>query len=335
MALRSEHLEVANWGKEVTPGTAVAATKILPDVRLGLEPEGDASTEYMASGELYGYSVSSGAEWSVGNYDMPFCFNQWIYVADSAYGISTPVGAGVAKTRVHTPPTNTSPNRQFYTWQHGQSGSVTQHTHGHINGVNYTITKRGEGGRITGDIAAQEPEYATSVTGTPTTVTPLVADKMRFDVYSATSWANLTSSPTLVTDLFQIQFSNGPLLGTVFFIGSANRSFDAAGTIVPNSSVTLIFPFDVSGSDIAGLLNMAGKRAGTTFYLSVRVIGPEVETGVNASWRHDMALKVVNVPKKASMNNVFRGKSWPCKLFKDVASGKAHEFTTVNNLAST
>jgi hypothetical protein len=70
-------------------------------------------------------------------------------------------------------------------------------------------------------------------------------------------------------------------------------------------------------------------------YLRVKVPGPEVETGINALWQHDMAFKVLNNPGQQDIDEPFLGVSWPCKLFKDATSGKAHEWKIINNLATT
>jgi hypothetical protein len=288
----------------------------------------------MPSGNLYPTSTASRAEWSAGTWNLPFCFNQFAYAADSLYGVATPAGAGAAKTRTWTPPVSTAPTRQFYTYERGQAGAVNKHAYAHFNSLSYTVAKRGETG-LSGDLAAREQTLVTSLTAAPTTVASMIADATQFNIYTQTTMALLDSSPTLVNEVHSIAFSNGPMLSPAYFIGATNRSFDAVGAIVPNSSVTIVLPYDISGTDFAGLLNLSHKRAGTNVFLRVAVEGPELETGVDALWQHDMCLKVLNVPSQQDIEEPFLGISWTAKIFRDSASGIAHRFKTVSGLVST
>jgi len=334
MTLRSRHLKVLQFGKEVTPGTAVAADKLAPDLRGNIFFAGDPSQEYMASGYIFPNGLSSRAEWGAGPWTLPFCFNQSTYVYDSLYHIATPSGAGTAKTRTWTHAVASAGTRQFYTFQRGQAGSRNQHAYGHFNSHSYTIQKRGEV-QQSGDMFAREGVPGTALTATPTVVSSLIADNTQFIAQTATNWANLEAAPTTTTDIHNLAFQVGPMLSPAYFIGATLRSFDAVGIIVPNSTVTLVLPEDTSGSDLAGLLTLSAKRNGSPLYLRLKVAGPEVETGINALWQHDMVLKALNVPTEQDIEEPFAGVSWPCKLFVDTTAQKAHEIKIINNLAAT
>jgi hypothetical protein len=111
---------------------------------------------------------------------------------------------------------------------------------------------------------------------------------------------------------FRYEFDYGPVMKDAAFIGSAEPSFNALGIIVPNNSLKLTLPYDVSGSDFAGFLTLSKKRASTPVFVRLISTGTLLESGID---------------------NVFLGLMWELGIFADEVSGKALELTLIGQTA--
>lgn len=335
MAKYAKALEVAQIGKETTPGTAVAANRRLPNLRLGIGMDGDANEDFMGSGNLYPSDLTNSVEWGGGSYEVPPTFVEQVYINDSLFKTATPVGAGAAKTRTYTPSVSAADTFTTYTFQKGQAGSIVQHPYGVFNSWSQTIKKQGRN-LISGDLLSQEGTPGTALSGSPTVVTSRPIPNTSWNLYTGTSWSNLQSAASALNTGFQLDIAYGPRYDSEFFVGSAEPSFDDLGIIVPNNEIKLTLPKNASGSDFAEYVTMAKKRGGTFIYLRASALGNVVETGTPDILEEstiDMSLKVRAVPAESEMN-VFLGLQWTLGLFIDPTPTKALEWKIVNNLTA-
>lgn len=333
MALYSRALEITQVGRETTAGTAVAANLLPPNLKIMLEYDGPENTPIVASGHLVPSGQTSGIYWIAGSYETIWTFDELYLILDSLFKSVSATGAGAAKTRVWAPSVNALDTIKTVTIQNGQTGKVLIAKYGMFNSWEWELSKQ-EVGPLTGEMLAQFSSITNALTATPTTLTSSPIGALMFNVYSATTFANLTSAPTQETTVEKIAFSYGPVRDIAAFINSSNVGWDAAGIgEAPESSVTITVPEDVSGSDYAGLFTLAKKQAGTPIYLRLKATGGvELETGVYQTLIIDMCLQIVDKPAAAEVGP-FKGISWPCRLFKDATSGKFIEITTISATA--
>ncbi len=336
MTLRSTKLQKAQLGKETTPGTAVAANLIAPNTKIGLKFMGDPNEEYAAEGALFPSDSSSGLVMSGGAWEAPPTFDEAYLYYNSIFKHVNSTGAGAAKTRVWTPSVNAADTHDTYTAERGQTGAVRKATYVIFNTLKMVLGKRIRP-LMSGDLLGQEITPTTALSGSPTTIKSSVIPKKAWNLYSASTWALLQSAPTLISPAAsRCEINYGPVMADAAFIGSAEPSFDALGIIVPKTSVKLVLPQDVSGSDLVGLLNLSKLDASTPIFLRAEATGDVLEAGtpdVLELHRIDMCLRARVVPDDEDIDNVFIGLAWELGLFVDEVSGKAIEVTTISATA--
>lgn len=330
MALYATALETVQLKEETTHGTLVGADTRLSNLKMDIAGNGDDRENYMGSGLLYPGDSTDSIEGSAGTYELPIEFNGTTYVANSVFAKVSPSGT-TAKTRLWEPALGAADVYSSYSVEKGQTGAVEKFPWVVFNSMNFTIRKKGQRPVLTGDVMGQEVIPATALTAIATTVASRPVPATAFNVYYGASWAGLESSPTLLTTGWEVEFNYGPRYGPGYFIGNAEPSFDSIGIIVPDNAVNLTLPKDASGSDFAGLLTLAKKRAGSMVYLRLKAEGNQLEPGppvVKELWQLDLALQVKNLPARTDID-VFTGLKWPLNLFLDSASQKVLSLKTI------
>lgn len=332
MTLYSRAQEVVQVGEEVTPGTEVAANLIPPNTKLDIRPTGEGSETYYGQGAWVPSDVRPGLRWAVGTYEAPPTYDESYLIFNGYFKKVTASGAGAAKTRVWSPGPRTAETIGTLSAQRGQAGATNKFSYVVPNTWGLEVNKRLNGARMRGDLLGQYKNRGTALTGSPSTIKSSPIQGSSFNVYGATTWAGLTSSPVQETLVERIAISFGAIRDFAAFLNSAIKTWDALGLIVPTTGVVITLPDDVSGSDFAGTFNLAKMDAGTPIFLRLEATGAELQTGINETFRIDMALKIANVPEGAEIGP-FAGNAWPLQFVIDPTSGKFIEITTISATA--
>lgn len=339
MALRSSKLQKAHQGLEVTPGTAVTANLLAPNTKLGLRFMGDPNEEYSAEGHLFPADSSSGLVWSGGAWEAPPTFDEAYLYYNSLFKhvAATSPGAGVAKKRVWSPSPAAADTHDTYSVERGQVGAIRKSTYVVYNSMKLLFGKRLRP-LMSGDLLGQFDPAAGLTNafsnGSPTVIKSSVIPKKAWNLYTADSFAELETDATLITPAAaRFELDYGPVMKDAAFIGSAEPSWDALGIIVPNTSLKLTLPFDVSGSDLAGLLNMSKLDNSTPVFMRAVALGDELEEDIFETHQIDMCLRARVVPDDEDIDDVFLGLTWELGLFLDPTSGKAIEATLIGETA--
>jgi hypothetical protein len=317
-------LETVQIKEEVAHGTLLGADTRVPGLKMNIAGGGDPSEEDMGSGLLYATDSSNGIEESGGSYEMPLDYISTKYVANSVFKKVTPTGTAT-KTNVWAPAVGSADVYSSYSVEKGQTGAVEKFPFVVFNSMNFTIKKKGQKPLFTGDVMGQEGDQATALTALATTVPSRRIPATAFNFYSC---ATFGATPILLTTGWQVEFNYGPRYGPGYFIGSAEPSHDDIGIIVPANSVKVTVPFDVSGTDYAGLFTKAKKRAGTPIYLRLMATGATIDTGVVETWQMDLSLKIRNLPTPTDIDP-WVGRTWELGLWIDETAQKVLELTTI------
>jgi hypothetical protein len=332
MTLRSDDLQVTHLAGETTHGTPVTANKQLPNTKILIMPAGAPNEEYMADGHLIPSSNTNNLEWSDGKWDAPPTFDESFFMLDSIYGIATPVPGPltIAQTRTYPIAIQTPIVYRSYSVERGITGAVNKYANVVFNTHHFVISKRDKP-MMDGNVFGQLVTPAVAFTApSPTVLKSSPISNMQFDLYSATTYALLSTAPTLISTAFRLDYTYGPAFGEAAFIGSASPTWDSLGSIVPATKVLLTLPFDVAGTDFVGLLNLSAKRNGTPVYLRLKATGVTLETGIVQTFIVDLVLRARNVPNMNQIDKAkFVGLQWECGLFIDEVAQAAGQFQTI------
>lgn len=336
MANRSRALQLRQIGREVTPGTAVAANLIDPHLKLIINLDGDESERVQPTGYVVGTNVVAGQYAVAGSYESPFSYSTAHIIFDSLFKKVTATGAGTAKTRVWTPSPNALDTRQYYSAEGGQAGAVEKAKYLFMNSFQATISK-GDAAPMTGDVMAIWNGLVTALTGSPTVLPSSIVPKISWNVYRAATFAGLAASPTQLTDQFRYALDWGQFFDVAAFINGSNPGWDAPG-LVENIKwdVNATVPSDVTGTDYTGEFTLAKKLAGTPIFIRLMSTGTTViESGTPDIYEQliiDMCLRIKANPTPEDVGP-FEGKTWPLELSLDATSGKFLEITSVSTVA--
>src|SRR5258708_1155987 len=169
--------QTTQFGLESTPGTNVAATKLLQCFGIKLGPMADVAV-FESVGRKYASIAIENSEWVEGTLDGILDYNGIVYALSGVCGAATIGAAGgsaTAKLWTFVPPLTGSVQPQTYTIEQGENNAAGNAIYNHK--VNYGLISelgykgdRKAGFKVSGKIFAQALQRAITITNSPTSV---------------------------------------------------------------------------------------------------------------------------------------------------------------------
>ena len=339
MAERQTVAQVQQLGKEVTPGTAVAATRRLGSITLtpGVEAEADM---FRPQGSKFATVQSLNREWVSGDISGTPTYEEVIYPLSGAFGApvtsqlmdgATPTGA---YQHVFTPNTSSADTPQTFTLEQGDAVQAEKMAHLLFTGFGLDISRADIG--LSGGFFAQALTRSIVMTAglaLPTDLTPILPGHVT--VSSAASFAGLTGGAAL-TRVISANPTVSDKFAPAWFVNAAVPSFTTY--VEPAEGPTSEFAMAVE-ADANGMAYLDSLRTGATVYLRILATGGAnlynagAQPNLKRKFCWDMALKVRDADTWTDSDGIW-GIPLTFQHVHDTTAGFSQKITVVNSLPS-
>jgi hypothetical protein len=246
-------------GKETTPGTGVAASKLLQYIGFALAPNLEMNT-FTPMGSKTASAVTPGKDWSNITIEGKGSYSEIVYVLS---GLLKDVTATTVDTTgkqwLYEPLNRAEETHARYTIEEGSSVRAGKATYGVITDTTITYN-RTDGVSVSGSGFAQNYQANISLTGSPTTVEEAIILPTHLNIYSNDTFASIGT--TKLTRDFNAEFSIGSFSNPVWPINSANASFISDVDLAPDVACKLRCSADSQGEAF-----LTAARAGATKFI--------------------------------------------------------------------
>lgn len=172
---------VSQIGFETTPGTAVAANKLLKSVSFNPKIK-QTNQKFRAQGYRMNTVLARHKNWGEGDYNGVLDYNQTNYIFESLFGAATPsLAATGAYQRDWIPGTKTADNPRTLTIQKGDATAADIYPFGVITSFSMEATQ--EDFNIKGNLLAQAPTLNSALTSNPTEIAERPVQRGDINVY--------------------------------------------------------------------------------------------------------------------------------------------------------
>ena len=315
-------------GAEATTalGTSVAASKILQCFDFTMGISGDINA-YTPTGRKYVAEQEENTEWVDITVGGDFDYNGVTYLLASAMGSVAPAAHGVsvtAKDWIFSPPVTGSVVPQTYTLEQGDAVRAHKVTYALATQFGYKGTRKDL--TVSGKMIAQPIADAITMTSTPTAIALAPVVSKQVNVYLDPTFGALGTTQLL--KVLSVDYSMDNIYGPLWVFNRTNVGYTAHVDLMPKPTFKLKVEADSAGMALLGYL-----QSGTTYFLRVQALGNVIDTAINNTFQHDMAIKVGKPSTFADDQGVF-AIEWDCTVVEDTDWGKSQIFTVTNLIAS-
>jgi len=309
---------------EVTPGTAIAATKRLTTLELSHSIKPEIKT-YRPTGYKFSTVAALSKEWAELELSGPVTYNEVMYLLNGLIKAVVPTGAGANKTSVFAPNSTGTDTRKTYTIEHGSADRARQIAYGLMTGLDFTFNRNEVTckGTMIGKAITDAFTMTALTNAAEIAVEPVLATQGYIKL--ADTAAGLTGA-TALARAFAATWSMSNVSGPVWPINNST-SWSAMVDTVPTAEGTVKMAVDAEGMAL-----LANLRAGSTKFMRINYTGASLGTG-NYMLQIDTALKVKDVKNFSDEDGVY-AVEWGWEMVHDATWGKGTEITLVNALAA-
>ena len=277
-------------GKETTPGTGVAANKLLRYIGFALAPAIEMQT-FKPMGSKVASAVVPGKDSSTLSIEGQGSYSEIVYILNSLLKDVTPTTVETTGRQwLYEPADRTEDTKARFTIEEGSATRAGKATYGAVTGATITFN-RTDGVAISGSGFAQQYQDNITLTASPSTIedAPILATHL--NVYSNDTFATLGT--TKLTRDFNAEVEIGDVVGQVWPINSANASFASDVELAPTIAVRL-----TCEADSQGMAFLAAARASTTKYVRLEAKSTVLAGATTEFYKLwiDMACKVNEFP---------------------------------------
>lgn len=306
-------------GAEGTAGTRGVPGTVVPAMAWVLDPDAT-FMQFAPMGFKYDVEVAIGKEWSVFDIEGYGCFNCMPYALAGIMGTAT-VTAGSITTWAFTPSATTVDAIKTFTIQNGSSVRAVDATYGRVTSFGYHIDR--EKFEISGGGFAQRLTEGTTLQGSTKTVNLIPILPNGCDVYVDITSGGLGG--TKLNRVLSVDFEHSDAANPLWAINSANNSFVADVEVKPKATLKLVVENDSSNG---GTL-FYYMRLGTRLFARVQGTGDVIQGGTAYTFRHDMALELMEAPTFGDTDGV-RTQEFTYSVVYDSTWGKPQTFLLYN-----
>lgn len=292
--------QVSQIGVEATPGTTVAANKLLQSIGFSFSAQ-ISQRIFRPSGQKYGTVGSLGRDWTqIGVEGVP-TFDEIIYPLSSLLGagvVTTPdaTNAPSARTWTFSPSSTNEDAAKTFTFEKGNSASAVRAAYGIFTALNLDIGR--DDVALGGSAMARNIVEGATMTATPTALplVPIVGNQ--FSIYSDTTSAGLGTTKLLRT--FRANWGVSDKVGGVWPIDAAQASYAAHVETDPDPTLELTPAADAQGTAFLTALRSGAKR-----FIRLEAIGPIIGGAIPYKLTVDSACLVREVGEYSDEDGVY------------------------------
>ena len=285
-------------GAETTPGTAVAAGKLLRSFTV--EPGAKVDMQrFRPVGSKFESVIVPGKEWvegkitGIGSYqELPYLLSG--ILADVGTNPTVVTGGQVwtYEMKQRTPDTV-----KTYSIEQGDANFAHKFNYGLITELGLNFSR--DGCEIDGSFMARALTTGATLTGSPTTIDPeVVILPTEIDVYYNTTFGAIGT--TKLGRAFQANIKISDRFAPIWVLNSLATSYTAHVETAPTVEVELLVEADTEGIQFFPIM-----RAGTSGYLRVKCTSTQQAAGTPYSAQFDVAGKVADVSDFSDEDGVY------------------------------
>lgn len=319
--VRSYSAQSIRWGAETTEGTEVNAARLFAALGVEISPEANIDV-FRARGYNPPNIATLLSEYTTGDLSGRPDFNEIVYPLASVLVNVAPAVNTNAYTWVFQPANQGADSARTFTIDYGDATTAER-----VNGAritDFSIHIAPDACELSGSLIAKRLQTGVTMNASPTGLTQAVLVPSYCSVYLDNTNANL--GVTKLTAAFDYTAGISNRWGPFFVIDSAVApSYKATAQTELDSDFSL--QCEAAGAVYTDL--MAAMRAGTTKFLRMSAIGPQIQSGVNYTLNIDAAVKVAGSPSYDEAQGIVAA-TFPFKLFADATWGKYLSITVIN-----
>ena len=315
-------------GVEVTPGTAVAANRLLQALQIepSIKPE---IKSFRPRGQKYNLVSVLGKEYVEAKISGDASYNDLVYLFSSALSYAAPTQiiptTGLAYQWTHTPNQTTPDTIETFTVQSGSAARAQQFAFGLVNEIGYKLNR--EEFTISGSMIGQAISDGITMTAAPTVIPFVPIPPTAVSVYLDPTSAALGT--TQLMRAFELDYKVSNIYGQVWPLNASQASFAGYIELAPKAELKLKVEVDV-----AGMGNLTNMRAGSKQFMRVKATGADIDPSANPyTFQHDMCLEVTNVSAFEDDKGVY-AVEWTFEISYDTGWAKSQTIELINTLAT-
>lgn len=269
MAENATALSAVQLGVESTPGTGVAANKLLQ--YLDFQPAPNISTnEFRPSGNLVPTVVTPGQDFTDFTLAGAGSYSEFPYIGCSLFENVSPTTVDTSgREWLFEPDYNAEPTLKTYTIEVGNNVRAGKTTYSIIRGIELAFN-RTDGVTLSGSAYGQQWQDNITLTASPTATQDKPILPTHLDVFLDTTSGGLGG--TKLTRDFNAVWRCNDRHGPIWPLNSANASYPAHVLTVPNIELELNFEYDTAGA----AASFTPIRAGATRYIRLSATSTEL-----------------------------------------------------------
>jgi hypothetical protein len=306
-------------GQEGTAGTRGVPGTIVPAMAWVLDTDATFQ-EFAPMGFKYPSEVAIGKEWCGFDIEGYGCFNCLPYALGGIMGTAT-ITAGSITTWAFTPSATSVDAGKTFTIQNGSSVRAIDATYGKVSAFSYHIDR--DKFEIGGAGFAQRMTEGTTLQGSAKTVDLKPILPQGCDVYVDTTSGGLGG--TKLTRVLSVDFEHSDAAGPLWVVNSSNTSFVADVELKPSVTLKLVVEHDSANGGTLFYYMRAGQR----LFARVQGTGDIIQGGTAYTFRHDMALELLEPPTFGDQDGV-RTMEYTYAVVNDATWGKPMTFLLYN-----
>lgn len=275
-------------GVESTPGTPVAANKLLPSMSLTLSPEID-NKEYRAQGWKMSTANKiihfDGAATLAG----PLNYTEIVYLLNTIVTgvIATPSGGTNSRTHTFSPTATGTDAFKTLTIQEGDATAAVQMAYSLL--TDFELRANDDGADVTGSLIGYAPTN-TTLTGAPSTIAQMPIGPREIDVYIDPTFGALGT--TKVSDALAFSFALGNKQVKKRVLNTTYQSFKETVESVPTLSASFTTEHNLQSRNLFATVTAASNP---TNYVRLKATGATIEAALKYTVQLDLAAQIIDM----------------------------------------
>lgn len=320
--------QIVQIGMESTPGTTVAATKLIQstDVSPGIKLN---SKSFRAGGRKYPYLTVPGREWVEAKLDGPASYNElsyWLSSVASLVSTATHSGGTLSKDWVITPALTGNSTIQTFTVEKGDSIRAMKFGYGLLTGISLDYSRDAVdfSGNMIGQRLSDNITLTASGSVTAIAKQPILGSDVNWYIDTTAGGIKGTQASNVV----KATFDYSDVFGTYWPMVRTNTSFAKHIDLAPKATLKLEME-----ADSVGMSPLSGSRIGSTFYIVADAQGQIIEGSIPYQLELRMACQVASIEAFGDEDGVYKI-GWNFNIIEDTTLAYAWKATVVNQLAT-
>lgn len=323
MAERASLLQTVQLGVETTPGTGVAANKLLGGT--SIEPAVKANIrKFKPTGQKFSTVSALGKEWVEAPITGILSYTDWVYLAASGIQYTAPAQqeATAAYLWANNPSQTAADTVKTYTVEAGGAVRAHEFSYGLVRNLGYTITR--DEATVKGNMIGRRLTDGITMTSTPTAIALKPVLPTDISVYMDDDSGDFGTTKLL--RVLSMDFETGDRFGPVWPIDAAQTSFAAHVEVEPAAKFKMLL-----AADDVGMALLATMRTGDKKFIRVEAVGVNIASTYDYTWSHDICGTVSEVGEFKDEEGIY-AIEWTFDATYDASWGKAFAFNTINEL---